>query len=479
MGAAGLLAASPRLLAGCSSSDAAAVAMPWPTTISTEPPILGGDSALDWWNRGNYASVMDELDVANLEVVGAIPPTLNGLFVRNGANPASGESSHWFMGDGMVHGMRIENGQAKWYRNRFIQTQAYKESTASPAANRANTSVYLHNGKLLALYEAGMPTELSPSDLSTIGEYDYAGALQGSMTAHPKTDPATGALHFMGYNSFNEPYLTYYKADASGILVTQESIEIPQPTMMHDFQLTKTHAVFYDLPIVFDVNELLASGFPFRWAPDLGARIGVMPLNGTGADTVWVDVDTCFMFHTFNAYDDAQGRVVLEGCRLPSLWADSAADAITTPTPWRWTIDPVAATVSEGAFQDFGMDFPMIDKRMQGQKHRISYGLRLVGGTDDYPTHPVGIAKHDAASGNTVRWDCGEAYQPDEALFVPDSGAAGEDEGWLLTVVYDRANDSSLLCILDASNIEAGPVARVSLPRRVPFGFHGTWVDLG
>ena len=478
MGAAGLLSAGPRFLTGCGAADPTTppVALPWPETISTTPPTLGGDAALNWWNRGNYGPVMDELDTTTLEVIGAIPPGLNGTLVRNGANPASGASSHWFMGDGMVHGLKLEGGKAVWYRNRFVQTDAYKEDSLNPAANRANTAVYVHNGKLLALYEAGLPTELSPTDLSTIGPYNYADALSGPMTAHPKTDPATGALHFMGYSGVSEPYLRYYMADAAGKLVTSQDITLPNPTMMHDFQLTKTHAVFYDLPIVFDLEELVKSGFPFAWRPEVGARLGVMPLTGGDADVVWVDIDTCFMFHSFNAYDDDQGRVVLEGCRLPSLWADSVADAIATPTPWRWTIDPTKGTVTEAAFQDLGMDFPMIDKRMQGLKHRISYGLHLTPGTDAYPTHPIGVAKHDANTGNTVLWQTGEAYQPDEALFVPAADAGGEDEGWLLSVVYDRAEDTSLLAILDASNIEAGPVARVLLPRRVPFGFHGTWV---
>ena len=121
-----------------------------------------------------------------------------------------------------------------------------------------------------------------------------------------------------------------------------------------------------------------------------------------------------------------------------------------------------------------GVDFPMIDARRQGMEHRIDYGLHLRGGSDHYPTHPNGIIKHDRLRDETEIWSYGDTHQPDEALFVAAGDA--EDAGWLLTMVYDRAENRSEVHILDASDIARGPVARVTMPRRVPFGFHGCWV---
>ena len=51
-----------------------------------------------------------------------------------------------------------------------------------------------------------------------------------------------------------------------------------------------------------------------------------------------------------------------------------------------------------------------------------------------------------------------------------------DGEGWVMSYVYDRATDRSEVHVLDASDIAAGPVATVKLPRRVPFGFHGSWM---
>jgi carotenoid cleavage dioxygenase-like enzyme len=472
-GCSGTALLSARLLSGCGTADPSApTSIDW--TPDATPPVLGGDPARAWWLRGNYAPVSDEIETFALSVQGAIPPELNGVFMRVGANPLSGKSSHWFMGDGMLHGVRLENGQAQWYRNRWIRTAAFDDPSAGGLiANMANTALVQHAGKLLALYEVTLPTEIQ-SDLSTTGEYSFGGALSGPMTAHPKIDPVTGEMHFIGYGPF-PPYLTYHVADKSGVLMRSEAITVPQPTMMHDFQLTANHAVFMDLPIVFDLNEI-ASGFPFKWDPNAGARIGLLPLGGTNEDVTWFEVEPCYVFHTFNAYEDAAGSVVLEGCRLPSIWVDGPNDFGSASTPWRWTLNPKTGDVSEEAFHDFNVDFPIIDRRVQGREHRVDYGLKLTPGTEDYPTHPTGIVKVDRQSGTTDYWSPGEAVQPDEALFVPANGQSGEDDGWLLSMVYDRAEARSEVAIIDASNVSAGPVARIAMPRRVPFGFHGTWV---
>ena len=465
---AGSLYAAP-YLAGCGAESAAAnLGFP----VSNVAPTLGGDPARDWWMRGNYGPVVDEIDALNLEVSGSIPPELNGMFLRNGANPLE-DSPHWFLGDGMLHGVRLENGKALSYRNRFIGTAAYKGEASGLAANMGNTALLHHHDKLLALYEVGPPHECDPFDLSTTGVYDFGGAIKSAVTAHPKVDKKTGELFMFGYSPV-APFLTYYVVDAQGAVIHKADIDIPQPTMMHDFQLTETHAIFMDLPIVMDLT-LLSTGFPFRWAPEAGARIGVMPRKGTGADMTWFEVDLCYMFHTFNAYNQGKS-VVLEGCRLNSLWAGGPEEATETPTPWRWTLNTETGKASEAAFEDRGMDFPMIDKRLQGRPHRYAYGLHLTPGTDAYPAHPIGLLKVDHETGRTDLWATTEAAQPDEALFIPASEGASEDEGWLMTMVYNRAEDISEVVILDAQQVASGPIARIKMPRRVPFGFHGTWV---
>lgn len=439
---------------------------------TTPPPPLPQDPMGRWWLSNNYAPVPDEIEAFDLEVEGSLPPELNGLYVRNGSNPKNAGSAHWFTGDGMLHGIRFGGGSALWYRNRWVDTLALQSGMEdSIIANRANTSIKGHAGKLLALYEVAVPHEISTEDLSTVGEYDFAGELRRPMTAHPKIDPVTGEMFFIGYAPF-PPYLTYHVVDAQGALVRSIEIDVPHSSMMHDFQITESHALIYDLPIHFDL-EALDSGFPFRWVPEAGARIGVLARDGSSSDVQWFEIDTCYMFHTFNAYETG-GRIALEGCRLESLWAETNNDVSESPKPWRWELDPATGNASEDRLHDGAGDFPQIDARMAGRQNQIAYSLRFPEMSADEIAAPFGIAKHDRRTGVTDVWDAKNG-QPDEALFVP--AGAGEDEGYLVSFVFDKSTHKSYVAVLDATNVSAGPIARVHLPRRVPFGFHGTWVS--
>ena len=182
---------------------------------------------------GNFAPVRDERDDADLEVTGALPPELDGLLIRNGPNPVVDPDPalyHWFVGDGMLHGIELTGGRAR-YRNRWVRTDGACEALgeAPPSgqpddvfvggSSVANTAVTAHRGRIFALVEVALPTEVR-ADLSTIGRNDFGGALRSAMTAHPKYDPLTGELVFFGYDIMGPPWLRYHVLDADGALVT-------------------------------------------------------------------------------------------------------------------------------------------------------------------------------------------------------------------------------------------------------------------
>lgn len=464
-------------LAGASSASYL-LAHLLPGCGSSEPAGLPQDPMGRWWLSGNYAPVPDEIEALDLPILeGAIPPELDGLFLRNGANPAGGDSAHWFVGDGMLHGVRIENGRALWYRNRWIRTQALASRMPdSLAANRANTSVVHHAGRTLALYEVGPPHEIDPDDLSTIGVHDFAGTLRRPMAAHPRIDPSTGEMGFIGYAPF-PPYLTYHVVDATGALVRTEEIALDHAPMMHDFQMTRSKAIFFDLPVHFDASLLAERGaFPFRWVRDAPARIGVLPRGAAGDAITWIEIPPCFLFHTWNAYDDGEDRVVIEGCRLESLWEHGVEDASQPPIPHRFTLDVSRGTAVVEPIADFSADFPRIDLRRAGTEHRSAYALRFREGEPGGIARPQAIVRIDRAAMRTDAWEVGEGRQPDEAVFVPAPGASGDDEGWVLSMVFDESTLRSEVVILDAQRLASGPVARIAMPRRVPFGFHGEWI---
>jgi carotenoid cleavage dioxygenase-like enzyme len=432
--------------------------------------------------RGNYAPLMTEATALDLPVQGTIPPALSGRYVRNGPNPKTGTSSHWFVGDGMLHGVELRDGRAVSYRNRWVRTRAFREENPprfgpegdlDRTVGVANTHVIAHAGRMLALVETSFPTEVT-RELETVGSFDFDGRLTTAMTAHPKICPRTGELHFFGY-SFRPPFLTYHRADAAGRLMQSEVIDVPGPTMIHDFAITGRHVIFMDLPIVFDVELAMAGVLPYRWSDDYGARVGVMPRGGTSADVRWHEVAPCYVFHPLNAYDDADGAVVMDVVRYPELWRGNASAPATPPALHRWRIDLHAGRVSEQPLDSRAIEFPRCDERLVGLPHRYGYAVYTEHAVDR--STGTALIKYDLRRGGAATThDFGPGRLPAEPVFVPASPGAGEDEGWVLAYVYDSARDASDLVILDAASFTGKPVATIALPQRVPFGFHGSWM---
>lgn len=453
-----------------------------PTT--SPPTTVAYDPDLPYWVQGNFAPVPDEIDAVALTVEGALPPELDGLYVRNGSNPFDGAGAHWFLGDGMVHAVRLRGGRAEWYRNRWIETPLLSRGTIlgggdtgppGGANNSSNTSAVFLADRLLSLQEVGFPYELSPDDLSTIGPFDFGGELTTAMTAHPKVDPATGQLHFFGYG-FVPPFLTYHVASPDGRLLRSETVDVPGPTMIHDFAITDRDVVFWDLPVVFSMELALAREMPFTWDPSYGARIGTFPLGGSAAAARWVEIEPCYVFHGTNAWREGDD-IVLDVSRMPTMFAPGGDAGPNALNRWRMTGvgEPGASgPIGFGAevVADRSLDLPTIDPRRLGRPHRHAWyaSTRDALGGFDFG----GVVHVDAVTGRLDAWDPGPHESAGESLFVP--GGPGEGEGWVLTFGYDATTDSSDLLVFDATDCAAGPIARVRLPRRVPYGFHACWV---
>ena len=422
--------------------------------------------------QGNFAPVEREITAFDLPAQGTVPAELRGLYVRNGPNPKTGTSPHWFLGDGMLHGVALRDGRAQWYRNRYVRTRTFVEDAPTIGditAGVANTHVIEHAGRVLALVETSLPTEVT-RELETVGCYDYGGRLTTGMTAHPKRCPLTGELHFFAYG-FTPPFLTYHRADGAGRLVQTEVIDVPGPTMIHDFGITARHVVFMDLPIVFDMELAMAGTMPYRWSDDYGARLGVMPRGGRNKDVRWFDVAPCYVFHPLNAYEDEHGVVVMDVVRYPELWRAGSSERVTASLH-RWRVDLATGRVSEGPLDDRPVEFPRFDERRTGLAHRFGYAVER-GGNRGAET---ALVKYDLRGGPTTVHDFGADRAPSEPVFVPASPTAAEDEGWLLTYVYDAPCDRSDLVILRAEDFTGKPVTTIALPQRVPFGFHGSWL---
>ena len=430
-----------------------------------------------YWERGNLAPVFEEVTAFDLPVEGAIPPELKGLYARNGANPREGHAGHWFMGDGMLHGVSLKDGKAEWYRNRWVRTPRFNGAPSRPGipdirASTANTNVIAHAGKIMALVENALPMMMT-RDLDTVGFHDYGGKLDTPFTAHPKICPTTGEMHFFGYG-FMPPFLTYHAVDASGALLRSIPIPTKAPTMMHDFAMTSDHVIFMDLPVVFDMPAAQRGTMPFAWNDSYGARLGILK-RGAGIESLrWVEIDPCYVFHVANAFEEADGTIVIDVAWYNELWRGGpSATSFDKASLKRWRIPPGATRAQEQLLDDKAIEFPRVNESLTGSRHNIVYSVDT--GSDLASGRYTSVRKYDLKSGNNTVHDFGTGV-PSEFVHIAPEGSTGEDDGWLMGFVYDRARDASDLVILDAQKIESKPVARIGLPARVPQGFHGNWM---
>ena len=438
---------------------------------------------------GIHAPMRSELTLQDLAVAGSIPAGLNGRYLKMGANPVSPDHAghHWFLGDGMVHGIAIEDGKALWYRNRWIGSRlaaAALGRAAAPGPRRGrndtvNTNVVGIGGRAFALVEAGsFPVELSDNlDEQCYNPFD--GTLGGSFTGHPHLDPLTGEHHAIAYDGGIWDAVRHVVVSADGKVVRDVPIAVEHGPCIHDCAFTARFAIVLDLPVTFSMRAVLGGhGFPFRWNPAHHARVGLLPRHGDATGIIWCDMEPCFVFHVANAFDGEDGRVILDVIAYSTMFASGASGLDALGQFERWTVDPSTRRVGRRVIDATPQEFPRIDERRFGQNYRYVYTVSVPPDGNPQLAGATRLYKHDLETGGCRVHEFGDGHLPGEFVFVPAAADAEEDEGWLIGLVINTADETTDLAILDARSFEATPVAAVRLPHRIPPGFHGNWFPL-
>ncbi|MEU9805959.1 carotenoid oxygenase family protein [Mycobacterium sp. NPDC050853] len=474
-----------------------------------------------------------EVTATTLKVTGEIPKFLNGRYVRTGPNPLPGQydpnnySVFGLTGDGMVHGVRLRDGRAEWYRSRWVRTPKVSRllgERPKPVNHRVGTSlvapqttVFGFGGRTIVGAEGGVaPYELT-DELETVGTCDFGRTLEGGYTGHPKLDPVTGELHAVTYQLVGPAIAHYVVIGTDGAVRKRVPLDVPGRPLLHDIALSENYVMIFDCPLVLDLSLLtrryappflsrIAAGVlgrfeppalagplvnraprpknaevPIRWKPSHPSRIGVIPRSGP-ATVRWFDIEPCYVFHTLNAHEE-DDSIIVDACRITGPDKDSeyrVADVLDKGRPrlHRWEIDLVTGAVKESWTDERLQEFPMVDPRRVSLPHR--YGFTTSIGDTDIDTLEslddarASLIRYDLTHGGTTEHKLEAGHIPGEFSPVPRSKNSDEADGVLIGYEYDRSTHLSNMLIIDAQSMEK--LATVHLPSRIPFQFHGNWI---
>lgn len=447
--------------------------------------------------QAEHTPVSNEVEATPCAVSGELPADLVGTFARNSPNPRFTPIGkyHWFDGDGMVHAVQVRDGKAT-YRSKWIQTEGLRAEVEAgkalftgilekprpgapgPLKDTANTDLVWHNGKLLALWWlSGTPCALELPSLETIGPERFNNALPRGVAAHAKVDAFTGELMFFEFSMFKPPFYRYGVVTGNGELRSCEAIDVAGPRIPHDIAITPSFTVLLDLPLGWDTAALAAGKRRIGFDKDSPSRIGVIPRHGKGSEVKWFNVSPCYAYHTVNAYEDGR-NVVLVACAIDDpipARRDEKTPMLDTialvPKLRRWTMNLDTGAVKEETLDDTPSEFPRTNEALQGQRVRWSYHGRMA------PRESMmfdALLKYDLNDGSHRAVEVPKGWFAGEPSFAPRVGAKSEDDGYIVTTITNAAEDASDFWVVDAQTLDT--VARARLPRRMPIGFHGTWV---
>lgn len=462
------------------------------------------------YRSGAWRPQRTEFDAWDMPVRGTIPDDLTGVYIRNTENPLFEpiRRYHPFDGDGMLHAISFANGEAR-YTNRFVRTDALaaeqdaKKSlwagiTEHPRdaladhgwgartmmKDNASTDVIVHGGKALAsFYQCGELYQLDPRTLDDLGRASWGGGFPAEgVSAHPKVDEHTGELLFFNYGT-DWPYMHYGVVNAEGELATYVDIELPGPRLPHDIAFTENWTIVNDLPLFWDPEALRDGWYSNTFRRDMPSRFGLIPRHGSAGDIRWFEADPTFVLHWTNAYEDGDD-VVLDGFFQHNPTARGAARFsgelkgfetldmnVLEARPHRWRFNLATGQCTEEQMSDRCMEFPMVNGRHAGRRHRYSYNARCMHGLFAFD----GLVKHDLDTGAETLVEFDDGVVISETPMAPRDGSAAEDDGYLITFSSDLANDRSECLVFDAAAPEDGPVAAIELPQRIASGTHSTW----
>ncbi|MEN9865439.1 MAG: hypothetical protein RL748_1029 [Pseudomonadota bacterium] len=464
--------------------------------------------------NGAWTPLREEVDASALQVIGTIPDDIDGVYLRNTENQIQQPLGryHPFEGDGMLHMIKLQNGQAE-YRNRIVPTSGFLAEQAAGQAlwaglmenpakslrpgigmqghlkDASSTDVVVHAGMALStFYQCGQAYQFDPFTLNFKGCAPWVPGQQG-ISAHCKTDQATGELLFFNYGP-KAPFLNYGVVNRAGELTHYSPIELPGARLPHDMAFSENYVIFNDLPMFADPDLAAKNIHAVRFYPQLRSRFGILPRHAPGSEIRWFEADPTYILHFLNAYEEGD-ELILEGYfqeqPMPKASSEHSPDVAPEyarmmafldqyaflPKLHRWIFNLKTGSTREMHLDDRILEFGTFNQDYAGRKTRYVYSAIPTPGWFLFD----GLIKHDLATGNSESIYFGEQRFGSEAPFAPRIHAKDEDDGYVISFITDLAQKRSECVLIDAKNFSAGPVCRIILPHQISSGTHACWAD--
>lgn len=463
-----------------------------------------------FYQTGPWTPLFEEVDAVDLDVVaGSIPTDIDGCYFRNTQNIVHEPKGrhHPFDGDGMIHQISFQGGQAT-YRNRFVRTRGFAaeqeagralwsgllespkiaerpgQCTRPGLKDASSTDVVVHAGRVLSsYYQCGEGYRLDASTLETLGIEAWT-PIDG-LSAHTKVDEATGELLFFNY-SLHAPYMHYGVVDRHNKLVHYVPVPLPGPRLPHDMVFTTNYAILNDLPVYWDPAGMERGIYAVRFFPDLKSRFAILPRRGGPEDIRWFEGAPTYVLHWLNAYEDGD-EIVMDGYFQddPTPPPDATAPAgyghmmgfldlhALQSHLHRWRFNLKTGETREERLDGRVLEFGMFNQAYAGSPYRYCYSAVGQKGAFLF----TGYVKHDLETGQSWSVDLAPGEYASEAPFAPRLNPTSEDDGYLVTFTMNETLGVSECLLIDAKRFEEGPVCRIRLPHKMCMGTHSTWAS--
>lgn len=457
----------------------------------------------------------EEFSTVPLKIIGTVPEWLNGTLVRNGpVNFAiNGEKNrHWFDGLAMLHAFSFHEGEVN-YTNQFVRSQAYQTVfedgslhyggfASDPSRSlfkrlytwfvpnnnseipNANVNVAKIAEQFVALTETPLPVKFDLNTLKTLGVLDYQDELPHNKcweSAHPHYDSLKKETlnYLIEYGSISH-YILYKIKDGSNSREIIAKIPVQDPAYMHSFAVTKNYIVLTEFPFVIKFQDLIGKKQAFIknfvWEPERGTQFIVINRHNGELVGKYRTVPF-FAFHHANAFEKDNQLFFDIVCYDDAGIIQSIADhnratsekENRSPTRLvRFNLSLHTGEISSDVLFKKFHEFPRINEIYDGLPYRYLY---LADSRDAMLVNEIRpLYKIDTH--NKISWEWSqEGCFVGEPVFVPHPNASKEDQGVILSVVFDAENYHSFLLILDAHTFEE--IGRAPAPHIIPAGLHG------